>query len=205
MTITVPVQSYCGVSTSCRLHCCCLGDFRNRIHIRSKIHISTEIPRQPKILNNCLFFHRSSNNSGELRRPKSFSRHSRSSEIPNNVLEKMTHALSRQNSSSPARGGVQEQSSTRNCHALLDPYESNGKCQSCSSSQRHKCDKISDLIVTVTHSPTGKTNSYSTTESWPKFLLRPAKKTLSLSGDTSHMTEPCLRDTQLCTQQETCM
>lgn len=117
----------------------------------------------------------------------------------------MTHVVSRQNSSSSARGEVQEQNSTRNCHALLDPYESNGKCQSCSSNQRHKCEKISDLIVTVTHSPSGKTNSYSTTERWPKFLLRPAKKTLSLSGDSSHVTEPCLRDTQLCSQQETCM
>jgi len=191
------------VSASCRLLCCC-WDFRNGIHIRNKILIITKIPRQPKILNNCLFFYRSSNNIGELRRPKSFSRHSRSNEIPNNVLEKMTHAVSRQNSSSSARG-VQEQSSTRNCHTLLDPCESNGKCQSCSSNQRHKCDKISDLIVTVTRSPTGKTNSYSTTERWPKFLLRPTKKTLSLSGDSSHVTEPCLRDTQLCSQQETCM
>lgn len=193
------------MSVSCRLHCCCLGDFRNRIHIGSKILIITEIPRHLKILNNCLFFYRSSKNIGELRQPKSFSRHSGSNEIPNNVLEKMTRAVSRQNSSSSARGGVQEQSSTRKCHALLDPYESNGKCQSCSSNQRHKCDKISDLIVTVTHSPNGKTNSYSTTERWPKFLLRPAKKTLALSGDSSHVTEPCLRDTQLCSQQETCM
>jgi hypothetical protein len=186
------------------MHCYCLGDFRNRIHTRSKILIINEIPRQPKILKNCLFFYRSSNNIGELRRPKSFSRHSRSDEIPNNVLEKMTRAVSRQNSSPSARG-VQEQSSTRNCYALIDPYESNDKCQSCSSNQRQKCDKISDLIVTVTHSPNGKTNSYSTTERWPKFLLRPAKKTLSLSEDSSHVTEPCLRDTQLCSQQETCM
>lgn len=161
------------------------------------MHITIEILRQLKILNNCLFFCRSSNNS--------FSRHSRSNEIPNNVLEKMTHAISRQNSSSSARGGVQEQSSTRKCRALLDPYESNGKCQSCSSNQRQKCDKISDLNVTVTHSPSGKTNLYSATERWPKFLLRPAKKTLSLSRDSFHVTEPCLRDTQLCSQQETSM
>jgi len=193
------------VSDSCRLHCCCLGDFRNGIHIRSKILIITEIPIQPKILNNCLFFYRSSNNIGELRQSKSFRRHSKSNEIPNNVLEKMTRTVSRQSSSSSARGGVQEQSITRNCHALLDPYESNGKCQSCSSNQRHKCEKISDLIVTVTHSPNGKTNSYSTTERWSKFLLRPAKKTLSLSEESSHVTEPCLRETQLCSQQETCM
>lgn len=156
-------------------------------------------------VNTHLDHRRSSNNIGDLRRPKSFSRHSRSSEIPNNVLEKMTHAISRQNSSSSARGGVQEQSSTRNCDALLDPYKNNGKCQICSSNQRHKCDKISDLIVSVTHSPNGKTNSYSTTETWPKFLLRATKKTISASGDSSHMAEPCLRDTHLCSQQETCM
>jgi len=193
------------LSASCRLHCCCLGDFRYRIHIRIKSILSLKYQENLNFYITACFFCRSSNNIGELRQPKSFSRHSRSSEIPNNVLEKMTHAVSRQNSSSSARGGVQEQSSTRNCHALLDPYESNGKCQSCSSNQRHKCDKISDLIVTVTHSPNGKTNSYSTTERWPKFLLRPAKNTLSLSGDSSHMTEPCLRETQLCSQQETCM
>jgi len=205
MTITQPVWSSHGLSAWCRLHFCCLGDFRNRIHIRSKMPIIIEIPRQPKILNNCLFFYRSSNSIGEFRRPNSFRRHSRSNEIPNNLPEKMTHAISRQNSSSSARGGVQEQSSTRKCHALLDPYESNGKCQSCSSNQRQKCGKISDLIVTVTHSPSGKTNSYPVTERWPKFLLRPAKKTLSVSEDSSHMTEPCLRDTQLCSQKETCM
>jgi len=152
-----------------------------------------------------MFFYRPSKNIGELSRPKSFSRHSRSNEIPNNVLEKMTHAVSQKNSSSSARGGEQEQSSTRNCHALLDTYESNGKCQSCSSNQRHNCDKISGLIVSVTHSPNGKTNTYSTSERWPKILLRPVQKTLSLSGDSSHVTEPCLRDTQLCSQQETCM
>jgi hypothetical protein len=154
---------------------------------------------------NFVCFHRSSSNQGEVRGLNSFSRYSKHSSIPNNMLEEMTHTISRRNSS-PTRAEAKkakEHGSSRNCRTLLDPCNKHRKCQTCdcSSNHRHICDEISDIIVTVKPSSNSKTHSYRAPKSWPKVLLRAAKKSTAVSGGRSQLAEPCLRDIQ----QETCM
>lgn len=155
---------------------------------------------------NFVCFHRSSSNQGEVRRLNSFNRYSKHSGIPNNLLEEMTHAISRRNSY-PARTESKEHGSSRNSSTLLDPQNKHHKCQTCdcSSNQRHDCDEISGMIVTLKPSSNSKTHSYPTPKTWPKVLLRAAKKSTAVSGGRSQLAEPCLRDMKLHSQQETCM
>lgn len=155
---------------------------------------------------NFVCFHRSSSNKGEVSRLNSFSSYSKHSGIPNNMLEEITHTISRRNSS-PARAEAKECSSSRNSSTLLDPYRKHHKCQTCdcSSYQRHKSDEISGMIVTVKPSSNSKTHSYPTPKTWPKVLLRAAKKSAAVSEDKSQLAEPCLSNRQLLNQQETCM
>ncbi|XP_023720965.1 neuropeptides capa receptor isoform X2 [Cryptotermes secundus] len=149
---------------------------------------------------------RSSSNQGEVRRLNSFSMYSKHSGIPNNMLEEMTHAISRRNST-PARTEAKDHGSSRNSSTVLDHHNKHHKCQTCDCSlnQRHDCDEISDMIVTLKPSSNSKTNSYPTPKTWPKVLLRAAKKSTGVSGGRSQLAEPCLRDMQLHSQQETCM
>lgn len=141
-----------------------------------------------------------------MRRLNSFSRYSKHCVIPNNVLEEMTHDISRRNSST-ARTEAKEHGSSRNSNTLLDPHNIHHKYQTCdcSSNQRHNCDEISGMIITLKPSSNSKTHSYPTPKTWPKVLLRAAKESTAVSVGRSQLTEPCLRDMQLYSQQETCM
>jgi len=151
-------------------------------------------------------FHRPVDSHREVRRVTSVNRYSKNSDIPNNKLERATHTALGRSSLSTSRG-AQGHTNTRNCDKLLEPHEKRPKCQSFdySSNQKHDCDEVSDMIVTVKTSSYDKTNSHTTPITWPKALLRAAKKPKPVSGGSSQMTEPYLRDTQLCSQQETCM
>jgi hypothetical protein len=155
---------------------------------------------------NLVCFHRSSSNKGEDSQLNSFSSYSKHSGIPNNVLEEITHNISRRNSS-PARTVAKERSSSRNSSTLLDTYSKHHKCQTCDSSsyERRKSHEISGMIITVKPSSNSKTHSYPTPKSWPKVLLRAAKKSTAVSEDESQVAEPCLSNRQLLNQQETCM
>lgn len=116
---------------------------------------------------------RSINNHDEERRFRSLSRNSNDSDIPNNVLESVTlNNLQRDSSSIKER--AQEHISTKHFDMLIDCYSTGESelCQRCgsTSNQRHHCDEVSDLIVSVNASSRGEKNSYTTSKTWPKAL-----------------------------------
>ncbi|XP_023710114.1 neuropeptides capa receptor isoform X1 [Cryptotermes secundus] len=95
---------------------------------------------------------RSINNHDEEKRFRSLSRNSNDSDIPNNVLESVTLNNLQQDSSS-IKERAQEHISTKQFDMLIDCYSTRERrlCQRCgsTSNQRHHCDEVSDLIVSV--------------------------------------------------------
>lgn len=144
-------------------------------------------------------FHRSVNNQGEVRQLKSFNRYSKNSDVPNNALGNVTHAVVWCNSASARR--IQEHSNTKDCDTLLSSYKTYHRCHSCDCTlnQRKNCDEVQDMIITMKNLPNSKTNSYTTSKTWPN-VLRACKKSTPVTEDSSEVAEPCLRN-----QQETCM
>jgi hypothetical protein len=115
------------------------------------------------------FFSRSINNHGEERRFKSFSRYTNDSDIPNNVTEDI-RLNNLQRDSPSAKERAQEHISTKHFD-MIDPYNT-AVCPKCSStlSQTHRCDEVTDLIVSVNVSSKGNKNSYTVSKTWPKSV-----------------------------------
>jgi hypothetical protein len=116
---------------------------------------------------------RSIKNNDEERQFRSLSRNSNDSDIPNNVLESVT-LKNLQRDSSSIKERAQEHISTKHFDMLIDCYSTGerGICQRCGSTSNitHRCDEVSDLIVSVKASSRGEKNSYTTSKTWPKAL-----------------------------------
>ncbi|PSN47395.1 hypothetical protein C0J52_11168 [Blattella germanica] len=122
---------------------------------------------------------RSISSHREVRPMRSFSRNCKNVNIPNNVMMDRTshHNLLHHNST------LKTHPQDYNNEKLLDP--------NCDLPYN---DQVSDVIVTLSPTSKGKTNSFTTSKTWSKALLRIAKPSKSqVNDDICDVTEPCLK------------